>query len=342
MKKVLSVFLAFLLVLTMLPAGGAVYAEGEGGSAGGGESGDGGGIDLSNVTNITIINPPKLIYVAGEQLVLGPYVDDNGDEQDGLFVILEFDTGDPVYSGYGNFEYYGITTDPANGTELTAAHNGQQIKLTCNGIEVLTDSLVVTSEAEGADLIPATADFDKKLVNQADVRVEVQWWNSVQTITGVKSGDSNLAAGEDYNFNGDSTNGYFLTIKKEYLAKQPEGPLVLTVEFSLGSSAQLTINIADTGDVNPPSWPEGSTLTASSVTSDSAHLSWSAASDDLAVTSYRIYQNDTLIQTVAGNVTAYEITGLSAETEYTFRVEAGDSKGQWTTGGDSHIRWGQV
>jgi chitodextrinase len=332
MKKILTVFLAFLLILTMLPAGGAVYAEDSGGCSGGG------GIDVSNVTGITIESQPKLVYAAGEQLDLMPIYNDHWEIiHEGLLVTLHFSDREPLGPmDFSDFEYAaGGAADPANGTELTAAHNGQQIKLTCNGIEVLTDPLVVTSEAEGADIIPATADFDKKSANQADVRIEVQWWNSVQTISGVKSGDSYLVSGEDYDFSGDSTNGYFLTIKKEYLAKQPEGPLVLTVEFSLGSSAQLTINIADTGDVNPPSWPEGSTLTASSVTSESAHLSWSAASDDLAVTSYRIYQNDTLIQTVAGNVTTCELTGLSAETEYTFRVEAGDSKGQWTTGGPS-------
>ncbi|HHV64620.1 MAG TPA: hypothetical protein GXX46_06055 [Peptococcaceae bacterium] len=45
MKKVFSVFLAFLLILTILPAGGAVYAQGDGSG--------GGGIDVRIITGIT-------------------------------------------------------------------------------------------------------------------------------------------------------------------------------------------------------------------------------------------------------------------------------------------------
>ena len=89
---------------------------------------------------------------------------------------MEFAQGDPEYVPYSGFESWGITTDPANGTELTADHDGKHIKVTVNDLEVFTEApLIVTSVQEGAALDPETASFDKNLANQEDVRVEVNW-----------------------------------------------------------------------------------------------------------------------------------------------------------------------
>ena len=86
-----------------------------------------------------------------------------------------------------------------------------------------------------------------------------------------------------------------------------------------------------TTDTAPPSWSSGSTLTASAVTQTGATLSWSGASDDTAVTSYRLYQNGTLIHTTSNS--SYAVTGLSPDTNYNFKVEAGDAAGNWSTDG---------
>lgn len=86
-----------------------------------------------------------------------------------------------------------------------------------------------------------------------------------------------------------------------------------------------------TTDTTPPSWSSGSTLTASAVTQTGATLSWSGASDDTAVTSYRLYQNGTLIHTTSNS--SYAATGLSPDTNYNFKVEAGDAAGNWSTDG---------
>ncbi|SBW11198.1 exported hypothetical protein [uncultured Eubacteriales bacterium] len=84
-----------------------------------------------------------------------------------------------------------------------------------------------------------------------------------------------------------------------------------------------------------PSWPSGSNLIASGITSTGATLSWTAANGAAAVTGYRIYQNGILIGAVGGNVTTYTVTGLSASTSYSFRVQAGNAGSLWTANGPS-------
>jgi putative cell wall-binding protein/chitodextrinase len=327
MKKVFTVFLALLLILSMLPAGGALYAEDEGGGMGGG----GISSEVGNITGIEIINQPKLFYYVGESLHLGPF-----DDADCLFVKLKFDNGEPVVVGFNQFEDWGITTDPANGTVLTADHDGQNIKVIVNGLEVHTDPLIVSSVQEGVELDPETAIFDKNPANQKDVKIEVKWLGNALELIRINYGEYYFVSDEHYDFSQDDSNGkYYLTLKKELLDLLPVGQETFTLKFSRYVSAELKVNIIDTGDAAPPSWPAGSSLTANSITSESVSLSWSAALDDIAVTEYRIYQDQdvTPIMTVAGNVTTCEITGLAAETEYTFRVEAGDGENQWTTDG---------
>lgn len=77
------------------------------------------------------------------------------------------------------------------------------------------------------------------------------------------------------------------------------------------------------GDTEPPTAPAG--LTVSATTKDSVSLSWSASTDNVAVTGYDVYRNGVL----AGNATGrtFTDTGLAAATEYTYAVAARDAGG---------------
>ena len=86
-------------------------------------------------------------------------------------------------------------------------------------------------------------------------------------------------------------------------------------------------------DATAPTWPSDSTLTASNVTQTGMTLTWTAATDDVAVTNYKIYQNNSVIGTVYGTTTTYNVTGLTSGTSYTFQVQAGDAVNNWSTGG---------
>jgi len=55
-------------------------------------------------------------------------------------------------------------------------------------------------------------------------------------------------------------------------------------------------------------------------------LNWTAATDNLGVTNYKIFQDNTLIDTV-GNVLTYDVTGLNPATFYSFHITALDAEG---------------
>ncbi|MBD0382316.1 fibronectin type III domain-containing protein [Paenibacillus sedimenti] len=86
-------------------------------------------------------------------------------------------------------------------------------------------------------------------------------------------------------------------------------------------------------DTQAPTWPVTKSLTASNVTQTGLTLTWTSASDNTAVTSYKIYNGDNLVATVTGSVYTQQISNLSANTQYAFKVEAGDAVGNWSTNG---------
>ncbi len=51
----------------------------------------------------------------------------------------------------------------------------------------------------------------------------------------------------------------------------------------------------------------------------------------MGVTGYRIYQDGVLLG--VADSTTFNVTGLSPNTRYSFKVEAGDAAGNWSTDG---------
>jgi chitodextrinase len=78
-----------------------------------------------------------------------------------------------------------------------------------------------------------------------------------------------------------------------------------------------------TPDTTAPTAP---TLAASGTTATTTNLSWSGASDNVAVTGYDVYRNGSLLGSTT-NATTYAVSGLTASTAYTFNVKAKDAAG---------------
>jgi bacillolysin len=94
--------------------------------------------------------------------------------------------------------------------------------------------------------------------------------------------------------------------------------------FSYGEVEDYSVNIiAGTADNTAPTVPTN--LAASGTTTTTTNLSWTASTDNVAVTGYDVYQGSTLKATVTG--TSYAVSGLSANTAYTFSVKAKDMAG---------------
>ena len=104
----------------------------------------------------------------------------------------------------------------------------------------------------------------------------------------------------------------------------------LQVGGYLGDTGNLALNLSDSGDISdPPTWPS-TTLTATNVLKNAITVSWPAASDDDAVTGYRVYLDGTLKTTTTSRT--YTVQGLQPNHSYHFEIEAVDPGGHRTVG----------
>ena len=144
--------------------------------------------------------------------------------------------------------------------------------------------------------------------------------------------DRNLISDEDY--------GYLLAMfNKGYLKGYPDGKFNPNALMSRVQMAALIDRIledtdGDPTDKQPPIWPTGSAITASAITTSSITLTWSAATDNVGVTLYRInYKDGTDKVKYISQGRTTTITGLTADREFTFTVYARDGAGNWSNPG---------
>lgn len=90
------------------------------------------------------------------------------------------------------------------------------------------------------------------------------------------------------------------------------------------STASNTVNITTLTSPDTTA-PTASTLSASGTTTSSTNLTWTAATDNIGVIGYEVYQNGVLRTTTSS--TSFVASGLSAATTYNFFVKAKDAAG---------------
>lgn len=88
------------------------------------------------------------------------------------------------------------------------------------------------------------------------------------------------------------------------------------------SNANFTIT-SGTSDTQAPTTPTN--LAASGTTATTTNLTWTASTDNVAVTGYDVYQNGSFKAMVSTN--SYTVSGLTPATAYTFYVVAKDAAG---------------
>ncbi|WP_290671089.1 endonuclease [Kordia sp.] len=88
------------------------------------------------------------------------------------------------------------------------------------------------------------------------------------------------------------------------------------------SAASSGTNVT-TIDTTAPTIPTN--VVASNETQTTIDLNWTASTDNVAVTAYDVYRNETLISNTAS--TSYQVTGLTPDTAYTFIIRAKDAAG---------------
>ncbi len=98
------------------------------------------------------------------------------------------------------------------------------------------------------------------------------------------------------------------------------------------SAASTVLNVTTgTADTQAPTIPAA--LVVTGVTTTTVSLSWTASTDNVAVTGYDVYQGTTLKTTVT--TTSTTVTGLTAGTSYTFTVKAKDVAGNVSAASNS-------
>jgi chitodextrinase len=98
-----------------------------------------------------------------------------------------------------------------------------------------------------------------------------------------------------------------------------------------GSSWAAEINVVwpALADTTPPSQPLG--LTASAASSSQINLKWTASTDNVGVSNYRIYRNNSSTPIATVTTTSYGNSGLAASTKYSYYVVAVDAAGNNST-----------
>jgi endonuclease I/chitodextrinase len=94
-------------------------------------------------------------------------------------------------------------------------------------------------------------------------------------------------------------------------------------QFNNKSAKSSAINASTLTDTTPPSVP--SNVSASNISGTSFKVTWTASTDDTAVTGYTIYVNGVSKGTISA--TTYMVTGLTISTSYAVSVSAQDNSG---------------
>lgn len=125
-------------------------------------------------------------------------------------------------------------------------------------------------------------------------------------------------------------------ISETGIVKRPSVTTQVTLTATLekdGVQAQKAFVLTVLGaSANQPTWPTGSQLTASLIAKNSVVLNWTPAESHTDLVHYQVTWGTKSVM-VSGDRLSVEINGLSADTSYTFRVEAGDKDGLWSDNG---------
>jgi chitodextrinase len=186
-----------------------------------------------------------------------------------------------------------------------------------NTNSVLSDSFTVTTLA---DLSNPTVPTGVIATPMSSSRIDLKWTASTDNV-GVKGyriyrNGVQLATTSSLNY---SDTGLAATTSYSYAVEAYDG----AGHVSGLSTPVIATTLAITVDTSAPTVPSG--LIATPISSAQINLAWTASTDNVAVTGYRIFRN--AVQVATSTNIFYSDKGLTASTSYTYNISAFDAAG---------------
>jgi len=272
----------------------------------------------SNAANVTTLNPPDTEAPTAPTNLSASNITMNT-----LDLSWTASTDNVGVIGYDVYE----------GVTLIGSAAGTSINITGLSPATLYTFTVVAKDAAGneslpsvpldvttmSDTVPPSAPTNLTASNTTETTTDLTWTASTDNVgvTGYDVFEGVVLIGNttttSFNVTGLSpSTSYSFTVVARDAAGNTSTP---------SNSANITT--LDPPDTEAPTSPTN--LAASNVTMTSLDLSWTASTDNVGVTGYDVYEGVSLLGSTAG--TAFNVTGLSMATLYTFTVVAKDAAG---------------
>ncbi len=184
-----------------------------------------------------------------------------------------------------------------------------------------------------ADVIPPTAPSNVAVTNATSSTISLSWTASTDNV-GVNEYRIYRNGAHVATVNGTTTTfqDTGLAASTSYVYKVVARDLATNT--SPDSNSVTGTTTPPVPDTQAPTAPVS--LHNMGVTANSVSLMWGAATDNVGVSEYRIYNGSTLVDTVNGSTLTYNVTGLSPNTSYTFTVYAADQAGNVSPASNAH------
>jgi chitodextrinase len=212
----------------------------------------------------------------------------------------------------GTYKVCSVATDNAGNAQGTPSSQSVTISNTVS----TSGATSFLSPTNGATVTPSAS---------TTVKVNTNGYNPGVKSVAFKDGSSTI--GSDTSGTSDSGGGNDWSVTWNTSALSGSHTLTATVTDTSGATqtpASITVNVGSGSDTQPPSAP--GSLSASATSATSAHLSWTASTDNVGVTGYRVFRGATQVGTTTGSTT-FDDTGLSGSTSYAYTVKAVDAAG---------------
>ncbi len=234
-------------------------------------------------------------------------------DPDGTIVGYGWDFGDGSAPGSGVTVSHSYSKS-GNYTVVLAVTDNNGLASVSSKVEAVLDTPPVPSfsYSPSSPLTGQTVSYDASSSSDPDGTVVAYAWN-------FGDGASASGATAQHSF---AANGTF--------------SVSLTVTDDSGSVATTSTTVR-VGNDPAPVFPNGSSLSTINVGPRSLSLDWTPADDSVQVTSYEVYMNGTLLTTLAGSHTRYDVNGLNPLAHYVFRVQAENPSGNQSVNGPSAL-----